>query len=451
MTLSYYNYKLASGVKKIKTKTALAISGVTLGLGGLVIGLAALPLGAHAAVSSPACNVPTSTYPTIQSAVNSSSCTTINVAPGIYSENVTIPRPLTLKGAQVGVDARGRVASESIINGDNAANITITANNVTIDGFTLNGPVSQGTAAIVMNGRNTGETIKNNIVNNPGRAASFNTNDTIFTQNRVNNTLATAGDGFQANSTPLSNLTISDNTFSGAKPAIYNADITVIEGNSNVTVSGNNSNGDGTLIALFKTNGATISNNTVVGDGSSSAIYVGGGNSNVIVSGNTVSLAGTAVNVTNYLNTVGIYIGNNSGVAITENNLHNNKTGVKISANAVASENAVVAHNNSLTGNSDFGVNNLSPFTANATCNWWGASNGPGQVGTGSGDKVSTGVTYEPWLNSSNLNGACIGINVVTNKDQCKNDGWQLLTDANGKTFKNQGDCVSFVATNGKH
>ncbi len=35
-----------------------------------------------------------------------------------------------------------------------------------------------------------------------------------------------------------------------------------------------------------------------------------------------------------------------------------------------------------------------------------------------------------------------------TNKDQCKNNGWMSF---NNPSFKNQGDCVSFVATNGKN
>jgi hypothetical protein len=34
-----------------------------------------------------------------------------------------------------------------------------------------------------------------------------------------------------------------------------------------------------------------------------------------------------------------------------------------------------------------------------------------------------------------------------TNKDQCKKDGWKAF----GSTFKNQGDCVSFVATSGRN
>lgn len=36
-------------------------------------------------------------------------------------------------------------------------------------------------------------------------------------------------------------------------------------------------------------------------------------------------------------------------------------------------------------------------------------------------------------------------------KDDCKNGGWQTHTDANGTAFKNQGDCVSYVATKGKN
>jgi len=37
------------------------------------------------------------------------------------------------------------------------------------------------------------------------------------------------------------------------------------------------------------------------------------------------------------------------------------------------------------------------------------------------------------------------------NKDACKSNGWKTLKDANGKNFKNQGDCVSYFATGGKN
>ena len=67
------------------------------------------------------CTVPFP-YTSIQAAVNNSSCTTINVAAGPYFENVTIPRTLTLNGAQAGNPVSTRVSGsplESTVNGAN--------------------------------------------------------------------------------------------------------------------------------------------------------------------------------------------------------------------------------------------------------------------------------------------------------------------------------------------
>src|SRR5262249_30917333 len=36
---------------------------------------------------------------------------------------------------------------------------------------------------------------------------------------------------------------------------------------------------------------------------------------------------------------------------------------------------------------------------------------------------------------------------VALDKDQCKDGGWQTLARADGTTFKNQGDCVSYTNT----
>lgn len=40
---------------------------------------------------------------------------------------------------------------------------------------------------------------------------------------------------------------------------------------------------------------------------------------------------------------------------------------------------------------------------------------------------------------------------VATDKDQCKNDGWKTLSDSQGNSFKNQGQCVSSVVSNRDH
>src|SRR4051794_10639439 len=110
-------YNIRTGVKKIKTKTTLMISGATLGFVGLVAAIA-IPLGAHAAspvwvapapapIGGGSCASPD--FNTISAAVAAaSSGDIINVCPGTYPENVTIPVALTLNGAQAGVDARTR-------------------------------------------------------------------------------------------------------------------------------------------------------------------------------------------------------------------------------------------------------------------------------------------------------------------------------------------------------
>jgi parallel beta-helix repeat protein len=79
------------------------------------------------------------------------------------------------------------------------------------------------------------------------------------------------------------------------------------------------------------------------------------------------------------------------------NNFTGNTTGVYLSS---AANNGLIAHNNNITGNG-FGMQNDGPAIVNAQGNWWGAANGPGPVGPGSGDKVSTNVDYSNWLTST--------------------------------------------------
>jgi hypothetical protein len=347
-----------------------------------------------------ACSVP-SRYPTIQAAVNTPSCSTIKVAPGTYAGNITIGRSLTLSGAKAGQDARiRRAGGDSTIAGGLQPAVIVTADNVKIDGFTLNGPQDPDSAALVMQTHNTGETIQNNVFNNPGRAASITTSKTIFRNNVVKNT-ATAHDGFQANSGAVNGLTISGNTFSGATPSIYNADVTVINGTTGVVVENNKSTGDGTLAALFFTTGARVTGNTVAGAATSSAVYIGGATHDTTVSGNTINGAASAVKV------IAASGGKNAGVSITRNTLRNNGFGVNVIA--ASTTDAVLVNRNTITGNSTYGVftDPAAGATTNATCNWWGAVTGPNVGGPGRGDKVSSTVTYKPWLVLPNLTVLC--------------------------------------------
>jgi hypothetical protein len=55
------------------------------------------------------------------------------------------------------------------------------------------------------------------------------------------------------------------------------------------------------------------------------------------------------------------------------------------------------------------------------------------------------------YFSSSASAGILIKLPVATNADMCKKGGWQFATDDLGNLFKNQGDCVSYVATKGKN
>jgi hypothetical protein len=66
-----------------------------------------------------------------------------------------------------------------------------------------------------------------------------------------------------------------------------------------------------------------------------------------------------------------------------------------------------------------------------------GSNNPSYNVETDSYDFNGTVYNFEPFV-------------VVTDKDACKDDGWKTQKAADGSSFKNQGACVSYVASNGK-
>jgi hypothetical protein len=137
---------------------------------------------------------------------------------------------------------------------------------------------------------------------------------------------------------------------------------------------------------------ATISNNTLTGGyGLADGIYVGGGAGSVTatISDNTIS------DWPEY----GINLGDAcvAGATITGNTITNNvQEGVHVDA-AVDAANVTVNSNN-IVGNEVYGVYNGSSGILDANNNWWGEPDGPGPVGPGSGDRVSSNVSYSSWL-----------------------------------------------------
>jgi flagellar hook assembly protein FlgD len=64
-----------------------------------------------------------------------------------------------------------------------------------------------------------------------------------------------------------------------------------------------------------------------------------------------------------------------------------------------ASNAPLTVRNSAFVANTGGGLYNATPPTSvNANLNYWGAANGPSSPGPGSGQKISSGVTFEPWL-----------------------------------------------------
>jgi len=338
---------------------------------------------------------------TINAAIGkASSGDDIKVAAGTYSESVNISKSLTLNGAQQGIDARTRGGAESII--DSACSpVQINADNVTLDGFTVQGSTQLDPctiAGIWMNpggfGFQGGVQIVNNIVQNNIAGIEFDNSGAIpakvqYNLIRNNNVPGRgSGNGIETNF-GLVNATIDSNTFIGQ----MNSSIVVEAPASSVVISKNTLD---TGIALFASTGITIDHNTSIGNTVSGTIYLGGGDSNVTVSNNVLDNGVEAVVVEN------AFGGPNSLITVSPNNC--------------------------IAGNSTNGLRVASggyTGSLNAINNWWGASSGPNYngAGPGTGDKITDPdhvVTYTPFMTSpgvccQNSNPGC-----TTNKKDCQ-------------------------------
>jgi hypothetical protein len=95
---------------------------------------------------------------------------------------------------------------------------------------------------------------------------------------------------------------------------------------------------------------------------------------------------------------------NVSSVAVIASNckFSNSPTGVLLSGNFAYD----TLHENDLSGNTTFAINNTSPNNVIATCNWYGNASGPTNPANpgGTGGVVSSNVTFLPWLNNGTDN-----------------------------------------------
>jgi hypothetical protein len=380
---------------------------------------------------------PMAPYTSIQAAVNAAPMTgaIITVCPGTYIENVVLAKSVTLRGAQWGVDARGRVASEAIVTPLVPTTKTLelrsgSAGSI-IDGFTFLGGsfgVTTGHGAIestsgpindlqILNNRIRGFTAGSGVfLNDPGINITVDQNDIDGAARLINTTgdlfhLDTDNfDGFWFTNNNVVNGVLGTGFFvdgsrnvdagtAGARTPLFSGN--VIERNQTGVNLGRLAWGDG-----------DISNNTF-----SNNLFDGlqGGPKNSLITQNTFDGNGrNGLALTSFGNTTDPARGAQNNT-ITQNCFTRNgflQAGAGISFSATQFPGTIatnVAHQNNITGNA-VGARYLGTETINAEQNWWGSATGPTNASNpgGTGDIVAaTTIDFNPWLTSQAAGTPC--------------------------------------------
>ncbi len=327
-------------------------------------------------------------FASIQSAINAAAAgDTITVAAGAYGEDITINKALTLSGAQDGVNpnspgARTNPANESIIH-----SADLTAANVTLSGFTVNGPTGPGGRSVQANSAH--DTVTYNIVD--GFESIFDQRNDFFTA--AHNRITTNYVGITVhvgNNTPATNVTVDDNVITPGSAPVANSRAIYMSMTTDSSVT--NNVGNGFIGAGFEGSNHTrllVSGNTF--NGNRKGISIFGASTFITVTGNTVN--------NNHSSPAGAGFGidiKGQDLTITGNTITGNgNRGISISNNIGITQNVTVT-GNTITGNGSPGlyVDPLVLGPVGADRNWWGCVAGPGQAGC---DTVSGSATIIPW------------------------------------------------------
>jgi hypothetical protein len=376
----------------------------------------------------PQTDCPGAPFFSIQAAINAASPgDTILVCAGTYVENLVLNKDLTLKGAQAGVDARGRMTPESTITAAAGTLLTLMTGSAlsTIDGFTFLGgtrAIESATGPIngieILNNRIQGFTNSGVFLNDNGinitvdkndidGTAKIGTGDLVhldqdnfdgfwFTNNRVVNGLTATG--FFVDGTR--NV---DKSTAGARPPQFTGNF--IDRNQTGVNLGRLAWGDGPIT------GNTFSNNDFDG--------LQGGPKNSSISQNSFNANGrSGLALTSFGNTTDPARGAQNNTitqnCFTRNGLTRAGEGILFSATQFPGTISTnVAHQNNIVGNFN-GVRYLGVETIDAELNWWGSATGPTHVNNpgGTGDTVvddGNGVDYTPWRTTGAGSTPCSG------------------------------------------
>lgn len=331
--------------------------------------------------------------PTIQAAVNAASPgDTIKVCRGTYAEYVTVDKTLTILGAKSGVDGRNRTGStqESIVDPDDTApsgtpSINITASNVVLDGFLLQG--NENGPAVQTSATESGYKIRNNRfvanafglhLNASGGTTTVVARNAFAVNNENLGAASAAGNGIYSDQ-GLSGALVQLNKFRNN----INAAFLVGGAATGVTATQNISTADGTFFAAYTGGGFRILGNRVA-DANGSGVYFTGVSSATVQNNNiqrsgysgiriaaAVSSAFVQGNVTTGSGDQGISVSSEVPGAVTvQGNVANanNGDGILFSADTAGN----VIRNNRALNNGNFDCQDLSSGSGTSgTANTW--------------------------------------------------------------------------------
>ncbi|MGB4057786.1 MAG: right-handed parallel beta-helix repeat-containing protein [Alphaproteobacteria bacterium] len=398
----------------------------------------------------------------IQNAIDSvqntgSGLNTVIVGPGTFNETVEIVennfrlRSLNNFGINPNTGVRG---AETIINGGigsdgTAYSVKTTANNVTVDGFTL---IADGNGVFLNGGANLN--VKNNIISTSNNQDAtdagvygLNTLNAAVQNNKITSTdndgikfvggtvvnvlsnviEATAGGFDGINFSGVANALIFGNTVHDTGD-----DGIVVDGGLNTTtIRGNKVYNVDTGIKATNTAGLVIDGSNIVYNTSEDGIYVGNSNSAQVFSnfiGYTDVSPTLTSGVANNIGGDGVQIVNSNNADIRYNTIINTSgNGIFVDPSLSA-----IVYNNIINNTGENGVYILESDYAQVLNNYIGTSGAPGNI---NGDGIR-------FYNSS---AADVKENIVENTNQ---NGINIIT---GEDHHIQGNTISNVAFDGIH
>ena len=347
---------------------------------------------------------------------------TIEVASGSYVENVTLAKSVTIEGAQAGVDACDRVASESIVAPAAGVGLTLQTGSAgaRIDGLTFSG----GTIGILStSGPLNGLELRNNrIVAFTANGVFLNDTGTSITvdQNEIDGTSKTGGGGlFHLDTDNFNGLHFTNNCVVNGATATG----LFVDGNHNVGVGSRTPLISGNLIDANQTGmnlgsraftGGTISGNIFsnnIADGLQGGIQLTAITSNLFTDNGRHGLA-----LTSFGSMAADRGGQNSTVTnncFIGNGFVSSGAGLFFSASQAPGTIATnSASNNNLFGNATGALYGGAEII-DVDQNWWGCPTGPN---TGICDTASLVLDTVPFLSAPASGTACAG---CTSDAQC--------------------------------